>query len=359
MKLALLNISLFALAACGGGSGTPSQSQPVEQSQTEEAIINLTGQQASDADSEVVNIEEAITTEVEQVQTSGTEPNEPVEEEVVAEEAVTILLSGLSLERIAQSDEATTWLLNNPNMTAPSVVSVAGFEVYAADQMVLFTNNVDNFIRDGGVREVAYLAPATTTLNTTDHGHFEVKDFIAAGVTSEGVQRTRQIGVTSSSNPGSVSSIIYYNRGVGFGEAASSGDVFGFFLPSTPTVSNTSLTGVAKINDFEDLLIFTGVAEMFIDLDALTGGILMGSFTADSTQTQAIETVPTSGNAIASFSLDPETGLLTGYSRFNLTGAQADVEGGIHIGSIGSDGKTAVGILTSETMDGYYAVGAQ
>jgi len=85
----------------------------------------------------------------------------------------------------------------------------------------------------------------------------------------------------------------------------------------------------------------------------------MGSFTADSTQTLAIETAPSIGNATASFSLDPETGTLTGYSQFNLTGAQADVEGGIHIGKIASDGKTAVGILTSDTMDGYYAVGVR
>lgn len=245
-------------------------------------------------------------------------------------------------------------------MTAPRVVTDAGYEVYAADPLVLFTNNADNFIRDGELITAEYLVPATTTSNTTDHGHFKVEDTIRAGVTSEGIQRTRIIAVTSSPNPDSVSGIAYINSGIGFGDAASTGDVWGIVQNSTPTVNNTSLTGVAKINDFETEFIFTGVADMFIDLEDLTGGILMGSFTADNTRTQNIEEFPTNGgNAIASFSLDPETGLLTGYSQFNLTGAQADVEGGIHIGKIASDGKTAVGILTSETMDGYYAVGVE
>ena len=66
MKPILVPLALLALSACGGGSSTPVQSQPTAEEQTEEAAANLTGQQGSDAENEVANIEEEIVAEIEQ-----------------------------------------------------------------------------------------------------------------------------------------------------------------------------------------------------------------------------------------------------------------------------------------------------
>lgn len=226
--------------------------------------------------------------------------------------------------------------------------------------MLVFSNNIGSFIVDGSVQSSEALVQPSRTSTTTDYGHFTVLEENSVAITADGIARDRRLQAASLSNSGSFVTFTYVNRGIKFGDLADTGNLFGFARTvSAPTVDHILLNGMAKINDYEDLLLFTGDAEMVISLDTLVGRVSMNNFTADSTQTIAIEAIPTPGTAVATFTVHPETAMLTGYSQFNLTTIEDDIENGIHIGQIATDGKTAMGILSSDTLDGYYAVAAQ